>query len=364
MQPSILTVLATYKCTAACKECCFECSPQVQGRIPLERILNYIGEACDTVPTLKLVVFSGGECFLLGKDLDTAVAHATGRGKLTRVVTNGYWAHSLDAARRRLGSLKESGLGELNISTGDDHQEYVPFERVVNGAIAGAEMGLTSLIVVEGFENSAFTIHDAYAHPRLKAFRETHPNGHRLQLMRNIWMPFHKERELEHTETIYRKPERIPLLGGCDNVLHNMVVTPDEHLASCCGLTMEHIPEMKLGKLAEHSISDLVKRGLDDFLKRWIWLDGPDAVLWFARQKDPRVPYPDKNVHPCEACAQFYLNPMAREAVRNHWKEIADDVLLRYELKVRMLAEQDPVKAARNAAENGTDPSHGRALHG
>ncbi|MEF3303410.1 radical SAM protein [Paenibacillus sp. GYB003] len=364
MQPSILTVLATYKCTAACKECCFECSPQVQGRIPLDRILGYIEEACDTVPTLRLVVFSGGECFLLGKDLDAAVACASRRGKLTRTVTNGYWAHSPEAARKRIGALKEAGLGELNISTGDDHQEFVPFERVVNGAIAGAELGLTTLIVVEGFENSRFTIYDALAHPRLKSFRETHPNGHLLQIMRNIWMPFHQERELRHTDEIYRKPERIPLLGGCDNVLHNMVVTPDEHLASCCGLTMEHIPEMKLGKLGEHSIAELVSRGLDDFLKRWIWLDGPDAVLWFARQKDPRVPYPEKNVHPCEACAQFYLNPLAREAVRDHWREIADDVLLRYELKVRMLARRDPADGGRAAAQPSADPAASRVGHG
>lgn len=336
MLPSVMTILPTYQCTAACKECCFECSPNVHGRVPLDRILQYIDEACDTIPTLQLIVFSGGECFLLGKDLEAAVARAHSRGKRTRAVSNGYWATSQEVARQRLAALQEAGLDELNISTGDDHQEFVPFERVVNAVIAGAELKMISLIVVEGFENSRFKIEDAGAHPRLKAFVESHPNAAYLQVMRNVWMSFHVDRELEHPEHLHRIPERIPTFGGCDNVLMNMVVTPDESLASCCGLTMEHIPEMKLGKLADRSMIDLVEQGRDDFLKRWIWLDGPEALLWFAAQKDPCVPYPETNVHPCQACAQFYRNPLAREAVRNHWHEVRDQVLLRFELKMAL----------------------------
>lgn len=340
MMPEVLTILPTYTCTAACRECCFECSPKVHGRIPLDRILHYIDEAVESVSTLRLVVFSGGECFLLGQDLDKAIAHAHQYGLKTRCVTNGYWAISPKAAQRRLGALKEAGLTELNISTGDDHQQYVPFERVVNGALSAAELGIVILIVVEGFTNSTFKSSDAHYHPRITTFMQSSPRAPYLHIIQNIWMPFHADRELTHTEEIYRTPERAATGNGCDNVLHNMVVTPDESLASCCGLTMEHIPEMKLGKLADHSIAEMVDRGMQDFLKRWIWLDGPEAPLEFAHQKDPRVPSPRRNVHPCETCAQFYLNRLARQAIREHWHEVRDDVLLRYELKLSLLQRQ------------------------
>jgi hypothetical protein len=340
MLPEVLTILPTYTCTAACRECCFECSPKVHGRIPIDRILRYIDEAVASIPTLRLVVFSGGECFLLGKDLVTAIAHAHQYGLKTRCVTNGYWATSPKAAQRRLAALKEAGLNELNISTGDDHQRYVPFERVVNGALTAAELGIVILIVVEGFTNSTFKSNDAHFHPRIRSFLESSPNAAFLQIIQNIWMPFHADRVLMHTEDLYRSPEHMTNFTGCDNVLHNIVVTPDESLASCCGLTMEHIPEMKLGKLADHSIAELVDRGMRDFLKRWIWLDGPEALLWFAHQKDPRVPFPGTNVHPCETCAQFYLNALARETIRKHWHEIRDDVLLRYELKISLIQRQ------------------------
>ena len=58
--PTHLTILPTYRCTAACAQCCFESNPHVQGRIPLPRILDYIDQAAGEFPTLRLVVFSGG----------------------------------------------------------------------------------------------------------------------------------------------------------------------------------------------------------------------------------------------------------------------------------------------------------------
>ena len=52
--------------------------------------------------TLKVVVFTGGECFLLGLRLRLAIAYASHRGLSTRVVTNGYWATSVERAVRTL----------------------------------------------------------------------------------------------------------------------------------------------------------------------------------------------------------------------------------------------------------------------
>src|SRR5437899_7114277 len=75
--PTHLTILPTYRCTAACAQCCFESNPHVQGRIPIERILDYIDQAAGDFPSLRLVVFSGGECFLLRQDLDAAIERAT-----------------------------------------------------------------------------------------------------------------------------------------------------------------------------------------------------------------------------------------------------------------------------------------------
>ena len=47
--PTHLTILPTYRCTAACAQCCFESNPHVQGRIPLPRIFGayWVGAALE-----------------------------------------------------------------------------------------------------------------------------------------------------------------------------------------------------------------------------------------------------------------------------------------------------------------------------
>ena len=87
---------------------------------------------------------------LLGDDLVEAVGFASRLKIKTRCVTNGFWAKSEHAGRRILTELKKAGLNELNISTGDFHQRYVPEETIINAALLGVELDLDqTLIVVE-----------------------------------------------------------------------------------------------------------------------------------------------------------------------------------------------------------------------
>src|SRR5512140_2834717 len=153
--PHTLALITTYRCTAACDHCCFSCSPANSASIPPANIRKYIEQATN-IPTIKVVVFTGGECFLLGKELDLLVKAATENKFITRFVSNGFWATSRPAARRRLEKLVRCGLREANYSTGEQHARFVKPEYVRHGAIAAAELGLTSLIAVDSFGDSQF----------------------------------------------------------------------------------------------------------------------------------------------------------------------------------------------------------------
>lgn len=59
----------------------------------------------------------------------------------------GFGLTSYEAAIKKLAPLVNAGLTELNISTGDNHQVYVPFENVVNGLRAAYELGIRSMAV-------------------------------------------------------------------------------------------------------------------------------------------------------------------------------------------------------------------------
>src|SRR3546814_15640143 len=139
IDPKNLTVLCTYQCTAACKQVCVESSPHIKGRLSGDVIRKRITEAHQAFPSIKVVVFSGGEAFLLKDELIKSVEHASSMGMSTRIVSNGSWAKRLVRAKEICNELKRAGLDELNISTGNDHQEFVPQESVVNEAESRSE---------------------------------------------------------------------------------------------------------------------------------------------------------------------------------------------------------------------------------
>lgn len=334
--PSTLTILPTYQCTAACRSCSLECSPLIKSpKIPLDRLKKYIKEAKDSFETLKIVVFTGGECFLLGNDLFEAISYANKLGLMTRCVSNGYWAASDKSARENVMKLKESGITEMNFSTGDEHATYVPFERVLRAAITCAENKIKAIISVEGHNEVHFEADKIYDHEMVQKFYKNHPDKKNyFFILKNVWMSIHEDFKIEQTEVGDRMDKNTQSgERGCSNVIINLVINPEEQLASCCGLTFENIPEMKLGSLRELSMKSLYEEQLDDFLKLWIYVEGPESIIEFAKAKNPNIELPSEMYHICETCAYLYTHEEIRQTISENYHEKIDDVLFQLQLK-------------------------------
>ena len=155
--PEVLSLLTTMYCTAKCRNCCFQCSPQRRDRMSLNDIKFYIDYVTREFPSIKLVVFSGGECVSLKKDLLNSICYAQTVGLKTRIVTNAFWASDYKKAYKMLSSLKDAGLDEINYSTGDDHQEWVSYENIVNACLAAKNLGFNVLVNVETHHDSIFS---------------------------------------------------------------------------------------------------------------------------------------------------------------------------------------------------------------
>lgn len=332
VHPRVLTILGTYKCTAACENCCFGSNPHLTKRLGLEDILAFISEGAES-PDAEIVVFSGGECFLLREDLVVAVAHATDLGLRTRCVTNGYWAKSLDHGRKRLRALREAGLCELNISTGDFHQEWVAQETVINAACLSVELGMEETLVVvelrEGREVTAERLLADERLQRLQADRKAH-----FTLIQSPWMPMEVGDFIPQEEAKLLNRRTVHLRKGCDSVLRTAVLTPDRNYGFCCGLSREQIPELNAPWEAG-SIAGLVEEAGTDFMKIWLFVDGPERILAWAAEKDPRIEWENRYAHHCHACLGLFSDPLVREAVRANYRERVDDVLARYAVKLR-----------------------------
>lgn len=320
ISPKSMTVLCTYQCTAACQQCCFESSPSITGRLDGQTIQARILEATRAFPDIRVVVFSGGEAFLLKDQLTECIAFATHHGLGTRVVTNGFWAKRMERAETVSRAVSNAGLTELNISTGRDHQAFVSMETVINAATAAIGAGIRTLITVETDTVDSDCYSSLISDPRIEDLLR---NGE-LSVISNFWMPFHAD-----APTRVQAPDIQGLRKGCKQVFDNIVITPHDNLSACCGLTLEHIPELRLGKNTGDNIRDDYLSQSQDFMKYWLSVDGPyTAIERIAGSRAEELL--QGVVHQCQACAVLHRTPFLREAAAKQYPQLAREVMTRF----------------------------------
>lgn len=122
-------IIATYRCTAACRHCLYASSPKRSGDyIDAEMATALCGVlregGCDSVH------IGGGEPFLQFEGLLRLIKTAVASGvSIDYVETNAYWAVDEKAIAQRLHALWDAGADALCISIDPFHAEYVPVER-------------------------------------------------------------------------------------------------------------------------------------------------------------------------------------------------------------------------------------------
>ena len=303
LYPESITILPTYRCNAACEQCCFESNPDVEGRLSRQEIFDIIEGAKRDFATLKMVVFSGGECTLLKDDLFDAIRLATSLGLRTRIVTNGGWAKTKRTAANVADKLAAAGLKELNLSTGLDHQKWVPLQSVVHAAQAGLERGVTTLITIEKDSPDSRCLAEASRSAEITAMLKDYPSS--FYLLSNAWMPFN-----DRWTDRGRQDAGPQANKGCEQLFHNLVFTPYREISACCGLTFEYIPELKVGRIGEgRSLIEMYENGLNDFLKIWVHVDGPRKIVKTLMGGGPESATVEEHVHICQSCVYMYQTP-------------------------------------------------------
>lgn len=326
--PSSITIITTYQCTAACKDCCFESNPNIRGKLSACEMLAFIEESICAFKELKLVVFSGGEPLLLGNDLLAAISFAKNKGLSTRVVSNGYWGKSSSLAEKTAIRLRDAGLTEINISTGPDHSEYVPLSSIITAIRALAFAGIPNRVSLEsdhdGEDHSSAVIN----HPTVVEILCHNPDILSFQI--NSWMPFHRN------SIIRKQPGHSALRSPCPQLFENIVLTPHRKISACCGLTFEHINQLKLGPYGGGDLRDLYNSQFEDFLKIWIRVDGPLKILEkFADESRLHDLY--KFHHICQLCAHLHHDKELIDRLKNGYLDFVEEVIPRF-LAVKSLA--------------------------
>ncbi|MFX0198967.1 MAG: radical SAM protein [Candidatus Hodarchaeota archaeon] len=148
-----LHLLQTYQCTFECDHC-FVCSrPDAEGAMTIADIHHILAEA-KLAGSINSIYFEGGEPFLYYQTMLWGLRAATKQGFQTGIVTNAYWALSVEDAIEWLKPIHEIGISDLSIS--DDAYHYGEQEENLakNALNAAQKLGLpVDTIVIEDPRN-------------------------------------------------------------------------------------------------------------------------------------------------------------------------------------------------------------------
>lgn len=138
--------LLSYRCTHECDHCFLWCSPRANGTMTLRQVRDVLRQAKE-LGTVETVCFEGGEPFLFYPIMLQGLREAVAMGFGTGIVSNSYWATSVEDAIQWLEPIAETGIGSLTLSSDLFHGEAMLTQTARNGIEAANQLGLSKGVI-------------------------------------------------------------------------------------------------------------------------------------------------------------------------------------------------------------------------
>jgi MoaA/NifB/PqqE/SkfB family radical SAM enzyme len=142
-----LHILLTYQCNYECDHCFVWGSPSQTGVFTLAQLEEVYQQALE-LGTVRSFYFEGGEAFLYYPILLKAVARAKALGFWAGIVSNNYWATSVEDAVEWLRPLVEAGLDTIELSTDLFHGDEMETPESRRALDAAQQLGLTTVSTI------------------------------------------------------------------------------------------------------------------------------------------------------------------------------------------------------------------------
>ncbi len=315
--PDTLVFMYSYKCNFECDHCSIGSSPREFTVLELDYLEKVIREAY-WIPSIKVVVFTGGEPTLFPEHLKRGIKLAADLGFVTRLVTNAWWASTYERARKFLEELATLGLRELNISFDRFHlphlQRFGGFTNVVNAARAAVELGLD--VVVGTIKLAVDDGQPDYDRIRSKLDEAGLTN---VIVTEDFPAPLGRARFKIPRGAICQTNR--PKEGvGCVDAVAKIVVHPNGDITFCCGhaINTEARPLFVVGNIKNESLEVIVARLNRHILAWYLRVKGPAALM-------KKLNMEDEVLHPCEVC--YLAGTKYRDKLLNIKDELLREIL-------------------------------------
>jgi hypothetical protein len=269
------------------------------------------------IPIIKHVNFTGGEPFLFQDEHAELFALCRSLGFGTRVVTNGFWAPTVDAGLKVLSRMKEAGLSELNFSADIFHLEFLApktlrnalecarqldYMRIVSFVTNSEEDPLDQFSALYGIPRSELTalipskIMPLVMNPETRAEVKSKIlvyAGGLIGLGRAADYP--DDLQWFHVDRLSS--------GGCPEVVNKPVIYPDGDLQACCCAGGKMSP-FTIGNLHRESLEVVLGNMLKRSQFQFINTEGPKALFDLVTTVRPDLPRANHYTSICEMCVR------------------------------------------------------------
>lgn len=318
--PYTLGLITTFRCNASCENCGFGCRPHRGRTMTLDEMKHYVDICLEAYPdTIRRLSLTGGECFLLGTDLDEIVAYGTSRGLSVGLVSNGYWGVTYKQAFERMAALKACGLRDISFSVGDDHDHIIPFRNCRNAAVAAARLGYKVDFRMECSRFGKCPVYDRLESD--KPFMRLVSAG-KIALARWEWRTYNNE--VIHGRSNAWRWRPYEESKPCHLLLRSIEITPYGDVLACSGIGVARNPHMRLGNIWEEPVKLIYERAFADLLKVWIQRNGAQRVLQFVYDNSEIKFHQCGNG--CESCIEIFENPKILPFLREHYDDWASKI--------------------------------------
>lgn len=307
-------LMLSRRCNIECRHCGIDSTPRIKERMPIDDARRLIIEA-SMIPEIGKVTFTGGEPFMFPDDLEDLLSLCAGLGLSTRVVTNGFWAKSLDRGMAMLGRMRAAGLTEINFSADRFHLEFLRAETLRNALECAERLGLTRIVsyVSVATREPLDEFAEMYGIPREKLF-DLRCLGTDLDAIdaigRTHILVFYggliglaRAAEQCQGELNFLPVNFFPSGQGCAEIVNKPVIYPDGSFQACC-CAGGKIGSFTVGNVNDAPLAELYDRMLDRSHYRLINVLGP-RVLWEGvRRQHPEVVLQPTYSSICELCVR------------------------------------------------------------
>lgn len=290
-----------------------------------DQMQSYVDMSLEAYPdTINRLSITGGECMLLGKDIDRILSYCKGKGLECFMVSNAFWATDYEKARKILRRLQRGGLTSVAFSTGEKHDKYVPWTNVRNALAAAAHLGLSPELRFEDKPGRTSIIRSLEADEQIAPLIRYH----QIRMSKSTWMEFgNKGPRPRARKSSFREYEGT---SSCKCLFQDVVINPYGEVYACGGIGVCRIPQMRLGNVGQEPIKAIYEHAFEDFLKIWIYSDGPHAVLKYVHKKTGQKKFNWHTSHNCDICRAIFTDGEIIPCIRENFYDAAYFPMMTY----------------------------------